>query len=256
MTESKYTREQIFAKIEKLMALANDPAANEHVAAASSAKAQELMQNWAITETELAAASGVANAPKYIVETVDFLITKVWPWESWLASYVGKAFFTHPVQSKATRKFSFCGREEDVKMAAFVFSQLRNTLDQMARSAFQVHAADYKRRFGTSVYKKSNAQAYRGKWLTSWMDGAVAVVGKRLEQQNQTFAQSSNMAMIIVEKRPLEAEAHALTVFPDLRQGRTSKLTLFQEAQILGRKAGQEVQIHKGLTASKRDQLT
>lgn len=253
MTEqsgSKYTREQIFSKIEKLMALANDPAANEHVAASSASKAQELMQNWAITETELAAASGVSNAPKYSVETVDFLISKAWPWESWLCNSVGKAFFTHPVQSAVTRKFSFCGREEDAKMAAFVFSQLRNTLDRMARAAFQDHAANYKDRFGVSVYKKSNSQAYRGKWLTSWMDGAVAVVGQRLKEQNQKFAQSSSTALVIVETRPLEAEKHALTVFPALKPGRQSRLTLFQEARQLGVQAGKTVPINPGLTDS------
>lgn len=259
MTEqstSKYTREQIFAKVEKLMATANHEATNEHLAAAAASKAQELMQQWAITESELAAASGVKDAPKYIVEKVTFLVTKAWPWEGWLCSYVAKAFFTHPVRSDKERTFSFCGREEDAKMAAFVFSQLRTTLDNMARSAFQTHAADYKRRFGTSVYKKSNAQAYRGKWLTSWMDGAVAVVGRRLKEQNQKFAESSSTAMVIVETRPLEAEAHALSVYPRLRPGKSSKLTLFQEAQLLGRKAGETVPLRKGLTTINDPKLT
>jgi len=140
--DSKYTREQVFAKIEKLMAMANHEGTNEHLAASAASKAQELMQQWAITESEIAAASGDKNAPKYGVETVEFLITKVWPWESWLCNHVSKAFFTHPVQSVHSRKFSFCGREEDAKMAAFMFSQLRNTLDQMARKAFQTHAEE------------------------------------------------------------------------------------------------------------------
>jgi hypothetical protein len=248
-SDRKYTREQIFAKITKLMNIANDQAANENLAASAAAKAQEMMQQWAITETELAAASGQSNPVKYSVETVAQLLTKRWPWESWLSNVVGLAFFTHPVQSDRNKNFSFCGREEDAKMAAFMFSQLRTTLDRLAREAFQRHAEDYKKRFGASVYKRSNAQAYRGKWLTSWMDGAVAVVGKRLKEQNQRFAESSSTALVIVETRAQEAHQHALTVFPSLRPGKSSRLTLFQEAQLQGRAAGATVALNKGLTA-------
>lgn len=247
---SKYTREQIFAKIEKLMNLANHEATNEHLAAASAAKAQELMQNWAITETELAAASGQADAPKYIMEQVPFLLSKVWIWERWLGVRVSKAFFTHQVTDEKKGVITWCGREADVKMTAYIFVQLRTTLDKLAREAFQRHAADYKDTYGTSVYKKSNAQAYRGKWLTSWMDGAVAEVGKRLEAQTQKFSESGSTAMMIVETRPLEAKAHAITVYGNLVQSRKSKRTVFTEASNQGRIAGKTVPINKGLTVA------
>lgn len=254
MTESKYSREQIFDKIQKLMEMANRPDTNEHLAASAAAKAQELMQKWAIEESELEAATKGAAAVKYSVERVPQLISKVWHWEKWLGGQVAGAFFCHHVYSERAHEMCFCGREQDAKMAAFVFSQLRTTLDKLARQAFQKHAHDYKQTYGKSVYERSNAQAYRGKWLTSWMDGAVSVVGERLKAQNQKFTESNSMALVLVETRKDEAKAFAHTQFTGLYTPK-SRITVFTEAQKLGREAGKNVAINKGLEASDPNKL-
>jgi hypothetical protein len=248
MSESKYTRDQIFEKVKKLLELANHEATNPNLAASAAEKASQMMLEWTITENEIAAASGKKDAPVYVVEAIPFLVTKVWPWENWLVSHVSKAFLTYVVTFAGNKEHRIYGQEQDVKMASFVYIQLRTTLDAMCRKAFQVHAEEYKEKYGTSVYKKSNAQAYRGKWLTSWMDGAVQEVGKKLKAQQAAATQDNSMAMVLVETRGNEAKAFAhgqANIVP----AKVRKVTVFTEAQIRGAEAGKNLQIRKGLEA-------
>lgn len=250
MSESKYTRDQIFEKVKKLLELANHEATNPHLAASAAEKASQMMLEWTITENEIAAASDKKDVPVYIIEKIPFLVTKVWPWEGWLIQYVSMSFLTYAVRYDASKEHRIYGQEQDVKMASFVYIQLRNTLDEMCRKAFQVHADEYKQRFGTSVYKKSNAQAYRGKWLTSWMNGAVLEVGKKLKAQTAAATQNNPQAMVLVETRTEEAQSFAHSTDSRITPGKSRKRTVFTEAQARGAAAGRELQLRKGLTAT------
>jgi len=247
MTDSKYTRDQIMAKVEKLLAVANDPNANENLAAAMAAKAQELMQQWAIEEVELNAA-GQQQTVKYVVKAARYLGDKVQPWEDLLAASVARGMFCHPVKNDKKREFYFAGRDLDAEVALYTFEQLRAVLEPMSRREFQKHANEYKRQhYGQSVYKLSNAQAYRGKWLHSWLTGAVNGIWAKMMEQRKTFQASSSTALVVVENRDRESAQFANEHFGGLRESKMTRRTVFGEAADRGFQAGKQLDVRPGL---------
>lgn len=253
--ERKYTREQMMTKIHKLLSLADDPNANEHLAAQASAKAQDLLQQWALSEAEVRGL-GAKEAASFVVKTSKSLRRTIERWEDYLAVAIGKAFFVSPVKNSQHTTMHFAGRDVDVEVAIYTFDSLRNTLDVMAKTAFSTHAAKVKAEQFVSVYnatqcrKWSNCHptVYRARWIASWLIGAEGVVAARLIAQSKTFSESSEQALVVVETRSVEAAQFANDYFKGLTDRATKSMKIFINAQAQGRKDGETVQIKKGLT--------
>jgi hypothetical protein len=250
---TKYTRAQILDKIRKLMAMANNEGATETVAALYASKAQDLMQRWAIEESEASASSGAEM--KFVIQEVKFYQdTKEFPWESALAKIVSDAFFTHSVRFRKDHLYRFVGRESDVEIAAYMFSQLTYTLEEMGRAAFKTYAARYARETSKSIYKVKNAPQYRAKWIDSWTDGALRTLRTRLEATTSKFKESSSQALVLVETRKAEAYAHADNLYR-LVPGKLSKRTVLEQARAQGRRDGANINIRQGIAQEERLEL-
>lgn len=253
----KYTREQMVDKIQKLLNLAGDAAANEHVAAQAAAKAQALMQQWAIDEASLDATAGRQSDP-FVTEDVPFLRTKPEPWEVQLRLAVAKATMTHTFRDTNKGCFTFAGRSADVKVAAFMFTQLRRTLEALSRTRLSEHGAETKARFNKSIYNVAGCRAlagchptvYRQRWLDSWLNGAQMGISQKLEEQAKATEAASSTALVVVTTRRDEAEAWATETFK-LTNTKASKARLqFGSAQAKGYEDGKAIQLRKGLEAT------
>ncbi len=261
-TTSKYTREQMIAKIEKLLALANDPGLNEHVAAQAAAKAQGLMQQWAIDEAALDKASGKQSDP-FTTEDVPFLKLRPEPWEVQLRMSVAKAMMVHTFRDTGKQVFTFAGRSTDVKIATHMFVQLRTTLERLSRSKLSEHGADMKRRYNKSIYNVTSCRAlagchptvYRQRWLDSWLTGAQIAISDRLAAQARATVAANSTALVVVETRRSEAEAWATEEFKLTNSKRSKARQHFSNALNQGIKDGQNVEIRKGLTVNENKQI-
>lgn len=259
MDDRKYSVEQITSKIQKLLNLASDPNANEHIAEQAAAKAQELMQQWAIDESALRAAGnpGLAMEP-FITEDVSFLGGKSLEWEGQLAMGVASAMMTHCFRNLSKGCRTFAGRERDVKMAVFLFIQLRTTLETLSRRRLSEHGAETKLRTGKSIYNAQQCRTlsgchptvYRQRWLDSWLTGAQRGIRAKLVEQQQTTVAQSSSALVVVEKRREEAEEWASVEF-GLVTGKARKARkAFDGALTQGYQDGQAIELRKGLTAN------
>lgn len=256
----KYTVEQITAKIQKLLNLAADPNANEHIAEQAAAKAQELMQQWAIDEASL---PGEKAADPFTFEEVPYLKgTKRQTWEDYLAAHVGKAMMCHPHHNDKKAVFIFAGHSRDVKVAVFTFCMLRNTLETLSRCRLSEHGAEIKLKYNKSIYNAQQCRAfsghhptvYRSRWLDSWLDGAQKGVGVKLAEQQQTTVQSST-ALMVVETRAAESEDWATEKFK-LTQSKAFKARkAFADATNQGFKDGKAIELRKGLEVEEIHQI-
>ena len=258
----KYNRDQMIAKISKLLNLAGDPNANEHVAAQAAAKAQELMQQWAIDEDALGAVSGQPVDP-FTSQEVPYVGQRYLPWEGSLLMAVADAMMTHAFKSDTRRVYTFAGRGRDVEMAVYMFCQLRTTLIGLSRRRLSEHAADMKQRFGKSIYNVSGARAlagchptvYRQRWLDSWLIGAEQGVATKLKEQQQTTvaANANPNALMVIENRREEAEDWAVEQFKLTKSRKTKARKTFDSAASQGYKDGKAIQLRKGLTTDAKD---
>ena len=254
-TTPKYTRDQMIAKIQKLLNLAAD-GTNEAQAAAAAAKAQELMTQWAVDEAALDAASGKQSDP-FTSETVPYLKTKYQPWEGALLMHVADATSTHAFKNDRAARYTFAGRSKDVAIAAYMFCQLRNTLERLSRTRLSEHGAETKLRTGKSIYNAHQCRAlsgchptvYRQRWLDSWLSGAERGVKTQLVAQRQQTTVQNSTALVVLENRSAEAEEWATTEFGLKPSRRTKARQAFGEAVGKGFKDGQALEIRKGIEA-------
>lgn len=262
MSDSKYTREQMITKIQKLLNLAGDDA-NEAQAAAAAAKAQALMTQWAIDEAALDAASGVQSDP-FTSESVPYLGKAYERWEGALLMAVGVATSTHPFRTNGKLLFTFAGRSKDVAIAVYMFCTLRNTLQGLSRRRLSEHGAETKLRTGKSIYNAQQCRVlsgchptvYRQRWLDSWLTGAEMGVRAKLEEQRQQTTVQDSMALMVIETRGLEAEQYAVEKF-GLTPGKKLKARkAFDNALTQGIKDGKAVKLRKGLTATIQPKLS
>lgn len=261
MTESKYTRDQIFDKVRKLLELANHEATNENQAAAAAAKAQELMTTWAIEENELEKLKGTST--RYSVSKVPYLRRKRETWEDRLFRAVAHSFIVHSVSDDGKNEYNFAGRADQAEVAAYSFEVLRALLDKLSKVAYSAHAAELKQKYGgKSVYKEADCRyltgkhptVYRAKWIDSWLLGAQYVVTQKLDAQREEQVPAESTALVVVETRAAEAKEYAGTQF-NLIPLKPRKPTVFTNAYELGKKEGAEIALNKGITADKRNQL-
>ena len=119
--------ERIADKVRKLFALANDPA-NEHEAAAALAKAQQLLDKYRLTESEV-------STTEATIESSTGLNESGGAWEGSLASTVGKAFDCFVIRQRSYQfgsSFVFYGHKNDVELCQFVYGYLQRHLRRLA----------------------------------------------------------------------------------------------------------------------------
>ena len=132
------TNERIADKIRKLFALAQDPS-NEHEAAAALMKAQELLDKYRLTESEV-----FHTAEEITTSTV--LNATGGAWEGSLASTIGRAFDCCVIQARSyqfgasQRSFVYYGEKTDVELCQFVFGYLQHHLRRLADKYVFEHA--------------------------------------------------------------------------------------------------------------------
>lgn len=255
-TASKYTREQMIAKIQKLLNLAEDNT-NEAQAAAAAVKAQELMTQWAIDEAALDAASGVQSDP-FTSETVPYLDKTYDRWEGSLLMAIGDATSTHPFRNNNQRLFTFVGRSKDVAIAVYMFCTIRNLLERLSRTRLSEHGKETKLKTGKSIYNAQQCRTlsgchptvYRQRWLDSWLIGAAAGVKAKLDEQRQQTTVNNSTALVVLENRSLEAEAYAVEKFKLTPSKALKSRKWFNDAYTKGIQDGKAVELRKGITAA------
>lgn len=259
----KYTRDQMVDKIQKLLNLAGDASANEHLAASAAAKAQALMQQWAIDEATLDAAAGKQSDP-FTTEDVPFLQAKPQPWEVGLRQAIAAACMVYTFRDMGKGCYTFAGRSADVKVAAFMFVQVRSLLERLSRTRLSEHGAEMKTKWGKSIYNVQQCRVlsgchptvYRQRWLDSWLMGAQQGVATKLaEQAAQTNAENST-ALVVVETRRDQAKSWATEAFGITNVKGHKARQQFSGAKEQGFKDGRAIELRKGLTAEKQQQLT
>lgn len=251
MSERKYTSQQIAAKIQKLLALADDTT-NPNVAAEAAAKAQQLMQEWALSEEQV---RGASSAPARKVTQVDvpYMANSWLKWEDWLAVAVGKAMLCYVLHSSKRKVFVFMGQPGDLQIATYTFEHLRNTLSAMSKRALSEHS----RSLPFSIYNEAQCRrntdchptVYRSRWLLSWLMGAVSGISEQFRAQAVKFTESSSTALVLVETRLAKAKEYAEETFPNTQPPRNKAVRTFNQAYEDGVDAGRKLQVRPGIEA-------
>ena len=236
----------VLARVRKLLAKAEDPAATTHEAETYTAKASELMAAYGIDRALLA-----ASDPSLDV-VGDRVIVHDRPYAAEKAQLVGEVAISlgcrvvrrtrYPDGEKQLSSHLF-GHRSDLERAEILFtSLLLQAMQALAR---------------TPVPALDHPAAFRRSWLT----GFSTAVGRRLERTEQAaaeraegrFAASGTSTALVLADRSAAVEAARDATYPDLRTLSARRLSGSGRAQ--GWVAGQRADLGGARLGGRRRQL-
>lgn len=259
------TRAELADKVAKLANLNVENGATESEAALAAAKMQHLLQNYNLTQADLApeiAAKQNPMATEVVVlasrDSTHALRSQ--PWKRELAYRLGRTFFVTVMTSRATA--TFFGAKADVETAAYTFNFLVNVLDPMAQKYTKEQTDKFCEELDIDNKNYLPGDKHPMVVRNSFLDGAVSTVTNALNEENEKFVKSSNKANALVVTRAESARAYALAERPDVFgkkakgwKGGNGKTNF--EAYYDGREAGKTVKVTKGVSSGKKQkQLT
>lgn len=256
------TRAELADKIAKLANLSIENGATESEAAAAAAKMQHILNNYNLTQADLAPDIAAKKNPmvaKTVKLTRRYEIPEIrptrhgQPWKRNLAYRLADATFTTALTGSATA--TFLGAETDVETAVYMFEYLSGVLDEMARVYTAQFTDDKIAELGYENKSFLRGEFHPSVVRNSWLAGAVNTVTKSMNKEQKDFASQSNKAGAMVTARATAAKAYAMEQYKTAfkRKGFVpgdSKRNW--DAYADGKEAGEKITVAKGVTDGKK----
>lgn len=213
---------QIINLIMKLLELGSEKNPNENERNSASAKAAQLMADYAIDCMELRKKVLTDNT---IEEHIRGLSARYNGWESDLASYISNCFDSKIILRRTSEEWImiFIGNKGDVEIATFFFKYLRRSV---GRSSETYHKNK----------KEQNTFAY----------GMTVKIGHRLKElykQREEFIPSDCKALVVVKKD--NVANYIKKNFPRLGSTTAAKVSGSREAYLQGQIAGEKINLSR-----------
>jgi len=227
MTETD--KENILAKIQKLLALSSSP--NQSEAEVAMSKAQEMMVRYKLTMAEVAKANVITSKEEgYARETVETGKQRLHSYHDYIMNILQNFFFVKVVESsrfnyqtyKKEKIYYFLGKPTDIAIAKHTYQFLKN--------AFRSSWENYRK--NTGCHRSYSHSYYRG--MFDGISEKLRVERKKVEQE---------MGLIVVPDAGLKLFVE--NEFPDLRQRQGRGHAHYGNAMEAGRKAGRSLQFNK-----------
>ncbi len=142
------------------------------------------------------------------------------------------------------------GLPHRVLVCAYLYEQLVNVLQGLSSRDWSEHAKALKQE-GENVYKYSNAQSYRNRWLSAWLQGAVSGVRVQIRQAREAEKREATSTALMVldhENTALHlASMKAQLLFPNTTNKAVTRADVDVEAWMQGREQGLKTPIKSGL---------
>lgn len=242
-------KESIIEKIQALMARANHPTANEHEAVACAAKAVELMQKYGVESSDLQERPCINHESREKVDT----------WKERLVIVIQMAFGLRAV-SNGNGSVTFIGETMSLEIALYVFDQLKNKIEALAKAYVKQwfidfeneHGVDYKTYVQHHRYiettqgwmrSKSHA-AQRQHLIKSFAYGVTQTLYDTMVKPKQTQPQTEGLVLV---KYEIESYMRNVLYIHNLRTKQQRRVTVAGDAINDGRVAGKNINVQSGL---------
>ena len=238
------TLSDVIAKVKKLQALAGGSKNTNEVQAATAA-ADKLMQEYRVTQAQLEAAGENVTDPMHSVKIHSGGRRTAWRevllWA--LGSHYGCTWYMNHgrhrerhmeasgrviVRERRSLDYTIVGRESDCVIFEYMFDWLCSTIETLSKKMTRGQGVGYSR---------------------AWFDGAAQGVQHTFEKLEQDRRQEASTcsAMVLLDSRLLEAEAHKKKMNPDLTSVGSCGGGRDYNARLDGFAEGKKIQIVKGL---------
>lgn len=209
------SRDELIAKIKKLLDLSTWEGTNEHVAAEASRKVQELLQKYNLDEEEV---KGYRGKSSIVLVEIEYLTHIKWSkiWEVRLADLLSQAYFTKTIFNQYS--IWFIGRSLDTEITRDVFVRVRKYLHdlslqrlaeygQAVRESFKELQGEFVEIDLRRLGKGYRSQEYRRGWLQGSLEGvAFKTQNQRRRFENQVSKETSLTGRELIVLRGKEIE--------------------------------------------------
>lgn len=250
-------REKAIEMIQKLIRLQESP--NENEAALAAAKASELMTKYHL---EMKDVSELGDAAKMDEEASSHRFPSMQQWFLILANGVAGHFYCkmyyvkeygelkskkHSAKRGRTHgwynRFRFYGRKSNAEVAAYMYDQLYNRLEELSLKAVKEYSKKYK---STSKELRSFMMDDPRSYRLAWLVGAAISVNRKLKEvREELLKESQTRAIILVMDKEVEDAWVAFS--NDMRHKKSPKGPRSGVGYSDGLRDGKNIEIHHGL---------
>lgn len=243
--------DKIIGKIQKLLALAADPA-NEQEAAAAAAQAQVLLFKYKLSLSELKDASN--RDGKYGGIKLRFKSARAIPqWKRQLAVIVSsnnfcRTFFLKSiVGSRYEAALQFIGEEEDAQACAYLFEYLTQTLEKLSEKGWD-NRLQY-----LQTFKRSYSSRDGITWKNSFYFGACAIISERMRAaRRQSVKEAGVPGLVLVKKSELALNNYLQKVFGDVKEDIPKVSKMDSDGYLKGVMEGSKLPLNAPVSEDKR----
>lgn len=219
-TKVKMKKEDVLAKIKKLMQACGEGAVNENEIATANKVIKKLVDKYNITSEQL---EGIKKE-QILLSKVSCSVKRYSGWKSDLAVCVAE-YYDSSILIVGKREFLFIGFDLDPEVAKEMYLFIKINLQ----------------RAGRKIYK---AKSRRGEQFSrySFYTGAVASIFRRLQQMKiEKTPQSDSSELVLVKSQEIKK---CLCDFDEIKDKRTQ---VDRESYFVGKAHGNEINLHEQL---------
>ncbi len=178
--------ESVISKIEKLLTLAEDPAASENEAAVAAAKAERLLLEYNLEADQIRGRKAHDDDIMMVHVKYDTQGGSRSNENVILAVVISEYMFCDCLTSSIY--LTFIGRKQNLDACVKTYLSIRRKLTALAATRTHEFIEDLKRRRGwTSVRGKLTGDLHPKVWRRSWYQGAIAGVEARMRYEQKAF---------------------------------------------------------------------
>lgn len=235
MTENASMNDSILKRIQALLAKTEDRGATTSEAAASAAKAQELLVKYKLNLLDVEAANQAIDSRMPIMERIFNEDCRAW--RNSLLECITKNMFTKAIIHNGNHghRFSIVGTDTDIEVAVHLYRWVADQLTQLCGKDFAIREIEYMETHNELMPKQTRSQD--AKWHDSWYMGAINVVGVRL----RAYLSSDAAVTAVVVSNRADIDAFLEQQERKLHKGVT-RYVGDNESYTRGQKAGTHVQ--------------
>lgn len=230
----------VISRVQKLLALSTSSNANE--AAIAAAKANKLIDEYRLTESELNV-NNPNNDPLIEDDSYIYETGRIIPWKNYLVSvltdHYGCTCFNQFIAPKGRKisQYKLIGKKSDVQIVKYMFTWLMNECQRLS-----------------DIHAKGKGHVY----VFSYCEGFVAGIKRQLELSRKELQQathSSAAAMVLLDSRKSEAELFMNKLYKLKANKGSSARRLNSEAFMNGKIQGENFDIDKATKTTVNNKL-
>lgn len=226
-------------KIRKLMALANDPAANENEAAQALQFATALMMKHGIDEAEV-------NKVEYISVGYGSEFVAEHRWKRWSAAAAGKLYGSKPVRWGG-KEMKFAGRDDNNEAAMMTYQWICRQIDHLYKQTLEAYAKTLGRKMEKADYRELR-RTFKEAAANRVYNRVCKIVDDLTKNDALALQYVGSKALVVqTHRQNLDEEVNAFFAKSDIK---TSKAVTRWKTGVgtrLGMQAGDKVQIQKAV---------